>query len=103
MHGPTINQQTARGVAVAELKPNIADMHAHLYALFSPEFVAPYPEARIEIAFARPDGQLDKAKNFSAFNLKQAAEFAEAKNIAGFNVYVGVALRQGEQPRSGRA
>ena len=37
-----------------------------------------------------------QAKHFSAFDLAGAAEFAEKKNKAGFNVYVGVALRQGK-------
>ena len=51
---------------------------------------------RIEIAYAdmaasqRPDA----ARQFSAFELDQAADFAEKKNEAGFNVYVGVALRK---------
>ena len=40
-------------------------------------------------------------ENYSAFELKQAAEFAEAKNRLGFNIYVGPALRQGK--RCGRA
>ena len=47
----------------------------------------------------------DEAKHFSAFDLAGAAEFAEMQNRAGFNIYVGPALRQGETgPKSkGRA
>jgi len=37
------------------------------------------------------------------FDLEKAAEFAEAKNKAGFNIYVGAAMRHGEKPASGRA
>jgi hypothetical protein len=85
------------------LVPNKADITAHLSALFPPAFVHPYPDAWIEIAYARPDGKLERAGNFSAFDLEKAAAFAERKNKAGNNVYVGVALRQGEKPESGRA
>ena len=49
-----------------------------------------------------PQRSLDAAENFSAFDLEAAAEFAEKKNKAGFNIYVGAALRHGET-RSGRA
>jgi hypothetical protein len=44
-----------------------------------------------------------QAQNYSAFELKQAVEFAEARNATGDNLYVGPALRQGKRPRSGRA
>ena len=72
----------------------------HLYALFPPAFVHPYPDAWIEIAYASPatGGKPDKARHFSAFELDKAAEFAEAKNKAGFNIYVGAALRHGKTP-----
>jgi hypothetical protein len=85
------------------LAPNKADISAHLYALFDPAFVQAHPDAWIEIAYARPGGKLNAAENFSAFDLEKAVAFAEAKNKAGYNVYVGVALRQGEKPASGRA
>ncbi len=85
------------------LVPNKSDISAHLYALFDPAFVQPYPEAWIEIAYGRPDGHLNAAENFSVFDLEKAAEFAEAKNKAGFNIYVGAAMRHGEKPASGRA
>src|ERR1700730_18602268 len=81
---------------LAELLPNKADISAHLYALFSPAFALPHTDAWIEIAFCRPDGDLNEAKNFTAFELKEAAAFAEAKNRAGYNIYVGAALRQGK-------
>jgi hypothetical protein len=87
-----------------QLFPNKADINAHLYALFDPAYVQAYPNAWIEIAFSYPGhGSVDEAKNYRVFELKEAAEFAEAKNKAGFNIYVGVALRHGKEPRSGRA
>ncbi|WP_027556614.1 AAA family ATPase [Bradyrhizobium sp. Cp5.3] len=94
----------AANITVADLKPNLEQISAHLYALFAPEFVAAYPDAWIEIAYMLPaSGELNQAQNFSAFDLKGAAEFAAAKNEAGYNVYVGAALRHGKEPRSGRA
>jgi hypothetical protein len=87
----------------APLIPNRADISSHLYALFAPAFVQPYPDAWIEIAFGRPGGALDAAKIFSVFDIEKAVDFAEKKNKDNFNVYVGVALRQGKKPRSGRA
>ena len=87
-----------------ELSPNKADIAAHLYALFSPAFVQPYPDAWIEIAWSDPaDGDLNRARKFSAHDLKPIADFAERKSQAGCNVYVGAALRQGEMPPKGRA
>jgi hypothetical protein len=83
----------------APLIPNKADIAAHLYALFDPAFVLPYPDAWIEIAFGRPDG----TGNFPAFDLQEAVDFAVEKNAAGFNVYVGAALRHGDGSDSGRA
>ena len=66
-----------------------------------------YPDAWIEIAYANPaaGGGLRAAEQFSAFDLEAAGDFAERKNRKGFNVYVGVALRQGETPSTsnGRA
>ena len=89
------------------LRPNRVDIGRHLLALFSATFVHDYPDAWIEIAYANPaaGGKPDKAKHFSVFDLEAAAEFAEAKNKAGYNIYVGVALRQGETPSksNGRA
>jgi hypothetical protein len=88
------------------LAPNKADINAHLFALFAPGFVAPYPDAWFEIAFGHPDildGAVNAAATFLVFELEQAADFAEEKNAAGFNMYVSVALRHGDRPSSGRA
>ncbi len=98
----TITSVTATQ-SVASHAPNIADIKAHLFTLFAPEFVKDYPNAWIEVAFTKPNGKLNRAKLFSAFDLKAAADFAFAKNRARFNIYVGAALRQGERPPSGRA
>src|SRR4249919_320283 len=78
----------------ALLRPNKADIAQHLYELFPPIFVQPYPHAWIELSYGDPatGGKPDEAKHFSAFDLAGAAEFAEEKNKAGSNVYVGVAL-----------
>jgi hypothetical protein len=85
------------------LLPNKADISAHLYALFDPAFVQAHPDAWIEIAYGRPEGKLNAAANFSAFDVEKAVAFAVKKNKAGYNVYVGAALRQGEKPKMGRA
>jgi len=56
-------------------QPNLAQISEHLYALFPPAFVHAYPDAWIEIAFGSPaTGGLDAAENFSAFDLRAAAE-----------------------------
>jgi hypothetical protein len=92
--------------AAAPLLPNKADINRHLSTLFAPTFVHDYPDAWIEIAYGNPDikgGAITAAKDFSAFELKLAAEFAVAKNKAGYNLYVGPALRHGQQPGDGRA
>jgi hypothetical protein len=47
-----------------QLLPNKVDISAHLYALFDPAFVQAYPDAWIEIAYARPEGKLNVAANF---------------------------------------
>jgi putative DNA primase/helicase len=89
-----------------ELAPNIADISAHLYALFPPGFVQPYPDAWVEVAFGHPDindGAIHEAQNYSPFELAKIAKFAAAKNRAGFNMYVGPALRHGNEPGDGRA
>jgi hypothetical protein len=103
-HTP-IDETNTTAVAVSPpLLPNMADISAHLYALFDPAFVQAHPDAWIEIAFSYPGhGDVDEAQNYGVFELKEAAEFAEAKNKAGYNIYVGVAVRHGKQPRSGRA
>ncbi|MGB8607412.1 hypothetical protein [Bradyrhizobium sp.] len=79
-------------------RPNKTDIERHLSTLFPPAFVHPHPDAWIEIAYGNPatGGRPNEAKHFSAFDLAGASEFAEKKNRAGFNIYVGLALRQGE-------
>jgi putative DNA primase/helicase len=86
------------------LVPAIADINAHLYALFAPEFVQAYPDSKIEIAYADPKtgNAVNKAEIFSAFDLDKAAQFAFRKNATGLNVYVAPALRS-ETHKSGRA
>jgi hypothetical protein len=87
------------------LAPNITDIKNHLHALFDPAFVHAYPDAWIEIAYghAASGGAITDAQNYSVFQLKEAAEFTEARNKTGWNMYVGPALRQGKQPGDGRA
>jgi hypothetical protein len=80
----------------SRLTPNLADINAHLYSLFPPAFVQAYPDSQIEIAYGHPsikEGAVNKARIFSAFDLKGAADFAYKQNVTGNNVYVGVALR----------
>ena len=83
--------------------PEQGDIDRHLFELFSPTFVHDYPDAQIEIAYAdmAASQKPDAAKQFSVFDLEKAADFAEKKNKAGFNVYVGRALRKAGS--SGRA
>jgi hypothetical protein len=101
---PDDTPQPSPSIATATaLSPNKLDIAAHLYALFNPAFVQPYPDAWFEVAYCSPDGAITDAQNYSVFELKQAVEFAEARNAAGDNLYVGPALRQGKQPGSGRA
>jgi hypothetical protein len=97
---------TATSSPKAPLVPNKADIAAHLHALFAPAFVHPYPESWIEIAYGHPgkfDGAVNAANTFSAFEIEKAVAFAERKNKAGYNIYVGAALRHGEKSKSGRA
>jgi hypothetical protein len=85
------------------LEPNKSDIAKHLYALFAPDFVQAYPDSWIEIAYGDPAVGPNEAGNFSPFKLEEAIAFAEQKNRAGLNVYVGAALRHGERPYRGRA
>jgi len=82
----------------APLQPNRDVIDRHLSALFSPTFVHAHPGARIEIAYSDPrsDKGPNRAKTFSAFDLSQAADFAEGINKCGHNVYVGAALRDAQ-------
>src|SRR4051812_47757262 len=99
------NPKPRNAQASTGLSPNKNDIAAHLYALFSPEFVRPHPDAWIEIAYGHPasGNAVNKAQIFTAFQLEESADFAQAKNAAGFNVYVGPAMRQGRKPPTGRA
>jgi hypothetical protein len=103
MHGNFNSADPRAQAGASQLAPDLAAINAHLHALFAPDFVRHYPDAWIEIAFCRPDESLNKARIFSAFDLKGAAEFAADMNARGFNIYVGPALRHGEKPNSGRA
>ena len=104
MNAPQTAAQTKLILDQTELSPNKADISAHLHALFSPTFVHPHQDSWIEIAWSDPaDGQLNRARKFSAFDLKRVVDFAERKNREGNNVYVGAALRQGDMPPKGRA
>jgi hypothetical protein len=85
------------------LEPNIGAISSHLYNLFSPEFVQGYPDSWIEIAYCRPDAGLNKARNFSAFDIGGAADFAASMNRHGYNIYIGPGLRHGDKPETGRA
>jgi hypothetical protein len=85
------------------LIPNREDISAHLYTLFAPEFVQPYPDSWIEIAYANPaSDKMEEFPHFSPFDLDKVIAFAEAKNKAGFNIYVGATLRHGETPAKSR-
>jgi hypothetical protein len=103
LHGITANQPETNNTAA--LTPNLTDISAQLYALFPPEFAHQHPDAWIEIAYghAASGGAITDAQNYTVFELKKAAEFAEARNGMGYNMYVGPALRQGKQPGDGRA
>ena len=78
------------------LHPNKFDISRHLFELFPPAFVKNHPDALVEIAYANMAGteKPDAAEPFSVFELQKAADFAEAKSKAGFNIYVGAALRK---------
>ena len=99
---PSPQEEIAEKTA-APLRPHKVDISRHLFELFPPAFVKDYPDAQVEIAYADMAGSAkpDAAKNFSVFDLQAAAHFAETKNIAGCNVYVGAALRNAKS--NGRA
>jgi hypothetical protein len=84
------------------LRPDVAAINAFFYALFHPEFVHPFPEAWIEVVGIKPDGPMNW-RFFAAHDLKPAVDFGVKMNEAGYNCYVGAALRHGDQPSSGRA
>jgi hypothetical protein len=82
-------------------QPNKADANSHLYALFPPDFVGGFPDSLIEIAFG-PPGNVNQARLFSAFKLDEAADFAVAQNLQGYNVYVGPTLKHPHTAPFGR-
>ena len=95
-------------VTMDTLAPNLVDINNHLHGLFAPDFVQDYPHAWIEIAVANPaagEGERGPraARKFSVFNLAGAAEHAAEQNRKHFNIYVGVAIRQGDTGPSNRA
>jgi hypothetical protein len=86
------------------LSPDRTMMAKHLYQVFPPDFVNAYPDARVEVAVAHPvSGAINKAETFSPFEIEKICDFAEAKNIAGCNVYIGPALRKGSCPQHARS
>jgi hypothetical protein len=92
------------GTGITLPEPNKTAIAAHLYAMFEPAFVHGYPEAWFEIALSDlVTSDVNKAATFNVFQIKEAIDFAEEKNKAGHNIYVGPALRQGEPPHGGRA
>src|SRR5882672_3242010 len=99
------DSQAATDTIPEVLSPNITDIATHLHLLFSPAFVHLHSGAWIEIAYGRAatGGKINQAQNYSSFDLKDAVEFAIAKNKQGYNLYVGPALRRGACPASGRA
>ena len=74
------------------LKPNVAEISAHLHALFPPGFVHHWPDAQIEIVYGPPAVFTDP-RWFSAFDLKAIVDFVEVRNACGVYVYVGASLR----------
>jgi hypothetical protein len=76
-------------------RPDKAAINSHLYALFPPDFVTDFPDAKIEIAYG-PPGNVNRAELFSAHDLEKASAFAAAKSAAGNNVYVGPSLKKGD-------
>lgn len=87
------------------LCPNRANINRHLYSLFPASFSKDYPDAWIEIAYAWPatGNDITQAVHFSPFDLAKAADFAEQQNRAGYNIYIGPALRKGATGPNGRS
>ena len=102
-------QTTGNGHDIAVLEPNLADINAHLYAIFSPG-LRQGPSRRMDRDRDRRSRRPAKGKtgvkagkHFSVFELEKAAAYAVRMNKQGRNVYVGMALRKGETGPSGRA
>lgn len=102
MH-PAYSNRAAKAQVEPTVTPNIEAISAHVFAMFSPDFVHGHPDSWIEIAYARPGEPLNKSRIFPAHELKAIIDFVTKANAAGVNVYIGAALRQGNRPLSGRA
>lgn len=81
------------------LAPNRADMVRHLELLFS--HAREYNDGQIEIAVNTGRGW--QGQLFGIDQINAAVEFAAAKNQAGCNTYVGIALRDPDTAPFGRA
>ncbi|MGY8634295.1 hypothetical protein RAD15_17605 [Bradyrhizobium sp. 14AA] len=103
MHSPYINRALPVQGKPSSFGPDVTAISAHVSAIFSPKFVLAFTESWVEVAYARPGDALNKSRIFSAHDLKPVVEFVAKTNAAGFNVYIGAALRKGDPPPSGRA
>lgn len=81
---------------------NRADMAAHIEWLIAPARGA-YDDALVEIAHDMPGKGVTWARLFDFGEIDQALDFADAKNVAGSNVYIGAALRLPDTNRNKRA
>jgi len=84
-------------------KPNFGAIRDHLEILFH-RAAKEYPDARVEIAWSDPSGQVNSANSFpiTPEGLDQAAQEAVRRNTDR-NVYVGVNPRRPETAPWGRA
>jgi hypothetical protein len=83
-----------------QLCPNRAVINKHLCALFHPDFVKRYPNARIEIATANPKAGKGKtgpmgAQHFSAFDLQAAGDCAERQEALETSVNCTLVRHEG--------
>jgi hypothetical protein len=85
-------------------KPNFGAIRDHLEILFH-RAAKEYPQARVEIAWSDPSGQVNSANSFpiTKEGLDEAAREAVRRNADGRNVYVGVNPRRPETAPWGRA
>ena len=86
------------------LSPNKADISRHLYALFPPDFVKPYPDAWIEIAFAAAAGlEAQRRRALLARSICRRRLTSRRRRTGPGLIYVGPSLRQGTTGPSGRS
>lgn len=83
------------------LQPDREAMLRHLTWIAAPAVDA-NPELRLEIAWGEPNRGPSQARTFQLDDLNTAADLAERVNRGGSNVYVGVTLKRGDTPVSGR-